>query len=521
MTTIHITNEIIEQVQRLLGEQAAGCRPGAPGEAMLPVRRSALFPTVQQLHLEGAAVLDVTAVVRSGAPVLLVTLAVRRGLLTLETELPPDDASFPSLTRIQPAVHWLERELWDLMSVHPTGHPLLETIVFPMGQLPACAPLRPDVAFHPHRAHPPQPRVAGEGLFFIPFGPIRSGVVESAQIRVETNGEDMLLVEPQVFFKHRGMERRFTETPLPLTVLLAERVAGVMSCAYSLAYCQAVERALGVEVSARARLLRTVFAELERCFNHFDAIMKLCDDASLAVAVAQFAILKERVLRLGAAVTGSRYLRGSIVLGGVGCDITKDHVAAIERELDAIERLFDTNAAILTRTESFTDRLIGTGRLSHEDAVAFGACGPVARGSGLSADTRADRPYAAYDFVTFEPVLREAGDAMARFEVRLREITASLFMIRQALDLLEPGSLAAPLPDAPAGARAHGWAEAPDGEVLVYVEFGPDGGMARCHIRPAALLNWGLFHRTTARNVLTDYAFIEHSFGLTQAGCDR
>lgn len=521
MTTAEVTSEVIEQAGRLLGDRAAGCRAGAPGEAVLEIPAEELSSIVRQLRLEGASLLDVTAVRRGAAPVLIATLAIRRGLLALECRLPLSDPSYPSLTLLQPSVHWLERELWDLMNVCPVGHPQLESIVFPGGPWPAYAPLRPEAPSHAPSRQPNALRLDGEGLFFIPFGPVRSGVVEAAQIAIETNGEDMLRVEPRVFYKHRGMERRFVETPLPLTVLVAERIAGVMSCAFSLAYCQAIERALRVQISARARLIRTLLAELERCFNHFDTIMKLCDDASLSVAVAQFGILKERLLRLNLSLTGSRYLRGSIILGGAGIDVSPDQAEAVERELDAIEALFDTNARILTQTESFTDRLIGTGHLSYEDADVFGACGPVARGSGLPLDVRHSRAYAGYDLVSFEPSLYTGGDAMARFEVRLREVRASLLMIRQALDLLVPGELTVALSEQRAGAAAHGWAEAPDGEVLVYVEFGEDGDLARCHVRPAALMNWGVFQRTTKRNVLTDYAFIEHSFGLTQAGCDR
>lgn len=44
---------------------------------------------------------------------------------------------------------------------------------------------------------------SGIGVFTIPFGPVRSGVVESMLYEIDTAGEDMLLVRPRTGFKRR------------------------------------------------------------------------------------------------------------------------------------------------------------------------------------------------------------------------------------------------------------------------------------------------------------------------------
>ena len=113
------------------------------------------------------------------------------------------------------------------------------------------------------------------------------------------------------------------------------------------------------------------------------------------------------------------------------------------------------------------------------------------------------------------------GDAMARVNVRFGEIDESLRILRQALDHLRrrDGELSAPLPSGTGGC-AFGWAEAPQGELVVWVEI-QDGLIRRVRIASPSLRNWALFDHAFPKDVLTDFAFIEHSFGLTPAGADR
>jgi formate hydrogenlyase subunit 5 len=371
----------------------------------------------------------------------------------------------------------------------------------------------------PMRAPRPLGDVRGRGTFTIPFGPVRSGVVESMLYDVATAGEDMLRVVPRPGFKRRGLERRMCGVPLARVPVMAERMAGVFSVAGALAVCQALERAAGVEVAPEAEAVRLVLAELERVFNHCDAIMRHCDDASLAVGTAQVGMLKERTLRLLAELTGHRYGRGVVTVGGVrrGLDRSalRDWVAGFDRDGRRVRRL-------LLDTASFLDRLERTGRLSSEDAARGGASGPLARGSRLAWDARVERPYGAYVRHPVTVAQRSDGDVMARFEVRLFEVRESLRLLDEVAGAVDLGAVPPVAPVAvDRGAVGIGWAEAPEGEWLAVVEGGADGTLARCRVRPASLLNLGLFERACEGWVLTDFAFIEQSFGVSVAGFDR
>ncbi len=369
-----------------------------------------------------------------------------------------------------------------------------------------------------------QRALSGLDTFTIPYGPVRSGVFEAIQFQIETGGEDVAQLQTRPFFKHRGIEARFGGMPPELGIHVAERVAGIASCAYATAFSQAVERALGVEPPRRAQRWRVVHCELERMACHLDVIAKEAETTALSVGQARFQILKERVQRLLARLTGSRFGRGAILPGGVRDEggLTPDQ---LREELEDIERDLQRDRRLFLATSSMTDRLIGAGRLPRATVEEYCAVGPLARGSGISTDARHARPYGDYQRLGLQVIVQNGGDAMARINVRFGELLESLRLLRRALEWLrrstgkESGGLRSPLPRRESG-TACGWAEAPQGELLFWVEL-RDGLVHRAHVASPSLRNWALFDRAFPKDVLTDFAFIEHSFGLTPAGADR
>jgi formate hydrogenlyase subunit 5 len=490
-----------EHAQRFLEGRFRGAIERAPdGNTMLRLPLSALDRAAALISAEGARFISVFVAERPERS-LVAAFAFRGQIVALRAQLENGAASYPALSLHLPAAQLAERELRDREGLTPLGHPDLRPV------------LQPDVdAF--------EQRIADTETFVIPYGPIRSGIFETIQHIVETGGEDVLALETRPYFKHRGLEQRFTGLTPESGVLVAERVAGIATIAHALAFSQAVEAALQVEPPEQAQLWRVVHAELERIANHLDVAMKLAEDSALAVGVARFGILKEDVLRLRARLCGSRFGRNAIRPGGLAslpllaADELRDWLGGFERELARDRRL-------LLRTASFTDRLIGSGRLDRDTVEQLGGVGPVARAAGVATDARFERPYGAYARLGFEVVTDEAGDAMARLEVRFGEIRESLHLIRQALDRLQrigPTPLHAELPDR--SGAAFGWSEAPQGELVYWIEL-EDGAIRRVHISSPSLHNWPLFVASFRGDVLTDFSFIEHSFGLTAAGADR
>jgi formate hydrogenlyase subunit 5 len=364
-------------------------------------------------------------------------------------------------------------------------------------------------------------RVEGLDVFAIPYGPVRSGIFEAIQFQIETGGEDVPRIQTRPFFKHRGRERRHRGLRPRLAAHVAERVAGIASVAYATAFAQACERAARVQPPARADRWRALYAELERMACHLDVIAKEAETTALYVGQARFQILKEQIVRLRARLTGSRFARGVVIPGGV-CFEGRVSLQEMLGELDAFERDLRRDRKLFVETASMTDRLFGSGRLERELVEEYSAVGPLARGSGISTDARHERPYGHYRRLGLQVVTRREGDAMARVNVRFGELFESLRLLRQTIDDLRRDDAEALRIDFPGDATgtAFGWAEAPQGELVIWVEL-LEGLVRRVHIASPSLRNWALFDRAFPKDVLTDFAFIEHSFGLTPAGADR
>jgi formate hydrogenlyase subunit 5 len=437
------------------------------------------------------------------ALVLSAHIATGGGIDTLDAPLPPGAEAYPALTPRLGAAFWYEREIHDRFGVIPEGHPRLAPLIRPGSP--------EDHALPRH--------VAGYGLFTIPHGPVRSGVLESMEYLVETPGEAIPHLNMRVFYKHRGIEDRYPGMTPADGVLLAERTEGIASVAHALAFSHAVERIAGVEPPPAAAAVRVLHAELERVAGHLDAAGRLAEAAGLAVAAARLALHKERVLRLVSRLCGSRFGRGVVVPGGVAA-LPLLPPAQIRAELGRLGKQVTADAAALMATSSFLDRLRGTGPLTPGRARQHGALGPIGKAAGYADDDRLARPYDGYESLGL-PSARphSAGDALARLRVRWEEVDQSFGLLRQLADNLlpeRPGDLLR-VPCEPSSGRGTGWAEAPQGEVIYDVTLGA-GRIVRCHPRSASFHNLILMHEVFRGDILTDFPFIEASFGLSAAG---
>ncbi len=428
----------------------------------------------------------------------------------------------PSLAGVSPLLGWYEREIADLFGVAFLNQPEPDPLVLHRGARPVLPPF--DAAY-PLAA--PMPFEAADGALpeidsadvqRLPFGPVRADVVESVELVFFYVGEHIIHFQPQLFFKHRGMEKRFEGRSLEAGVVLAERVSGVGSFAHALAFCQAVEEAAACTVPPRALMLRTLLAELERLYNHLHYLGHLAHTTTLKVGEAQGKLLEERAKQINGRLTGSRFLRGLLIPGGLRRDV--EPKPWLSEALARLRKDASVYAAMLENTNSHLDRLLTTGVLHRQVAFDQGATGPIERASGIDRDLRRDHPYAAYGALEPTVPVRTSGDAHARAQVRIGEIAASIAMIERALSVLPDGSVRVPCVPPPRS-EGLGWAESPRGSLFYAVHFDSAGTVSRVKIKSPSFSNWRVFPFTVHDSNMMDYAINEASFGLTVAGCDR
>ena len=449
-------------------------------------------------------------------------------LVAVVTHVDDGRPVYPSVTRLVPAAHWYEREVKDLLGVEPEGHPDPRRLVLHDDWPRGLHPLRKDfdgaspVARMPH-GHEPMTGVRGDGVMEVPVGPIHAGIIEPGHFRFGGVGEVVLQLEARLFYTHRGIEKSAEGESVERVLALAERLCGVCSLSHAVAFSQAVEALADAHPSARASLVRSILLELERLYNHVGDIANMCAGAALQLGVYQGGVLKERLQELNAEVAGHRFLFGVARPGGVRRDLDAAAQRRILEVLGPLESELRSYLDALLESESFVERLTGTGVLAHDVALELGAVGVAARASGIAIDVRTARPYAALRPGMVAPVVRREGDVRARLLVRADEAFASIVLVRTLLDELRavaPGGLTVPIGALAPDRWAVGITESPRGENVHWVGTGARGEIARYRVRSASY-NWAVVPFAVPGNLIPDFPLINKSFELCYACLDR
>lgn len=435
---------------------------------------------------------------------------------------------FPSLTPVIHEASIYERKIKTFFGLHPEGHPNARPLILHENWPEDAFPLRKDFDW---RARPPAAsgefqfrKLGGEGIYEIPVGPVHAGIIEPGHFRFSVAGEEILLLEPRLGYSHKGTEKLFEVLPLTDKVRLAERISGDSSFSHALAFCLALEKLGSVEVSEKDQYLRVIFAELERLANHLGDMGAIMTDTGFNFGGAQGGRLREEVMQLNESLTGSRFLRGAVRIGGVAVDIDTEHKQELAAAIDRLEKDFEEVISVALASNTLINRLRNAGVLTPAIARDHGALGVAGRASGSAADARVDYPYAAYGALQPEVPTEESGDVEARFRVRLSEARASFELIRQALAALPAAGAAAQVATSDLRFKENSYAvgivEGWRGDIVHLVATDADGEITRVDVRDPSFLNWTALGYAGFENMVPDFPLINKSFNLSYSGND-
>jgi Ni,Fe-hydrogenase III large subunit len=452
--------------------------------------------------------------------------------LTLRVPLDTARPEVPSVTPLCPAAAWHEREAHDLMGILPLGHPDLRPLVLHDDWPEGLYPLRKsfDRAIRPPRVDAPEfphLEVEGEGVIEVPVGPIHAGIIEPGHFRFSVVGDVVLHLEARLFYTHRGMEKLCEGRTAIDALHVAERTCGVCSLSHAVGFCEALERMTEFDVPLRAGALRTLGLELERLYNHLGDVGNICAGAAFHLGNAHGLILRDRIQRLNEEVSGSRFLRGFAVPGGVRLDLSPALAARTREVLDSVAAELEDLAEGLQRSPSLLDRLDGTGVLSRAVALDFAAAGVAARASGVDRDARRDHPHALFAAKVglcpeLEVPLGSAGDVHARLLQRLAEARVSIRLARAVIEGLPAGPITAPFPARlPPGRVGIAAVETPRGEAVQWLRADRSGLIDRWRLRSPSYANWPLIPLSLQGVIVPDFPLVNKSFELCYSCTDR
>ncbi len=269
-----------------------------------------------------------------------------------------------------------------------------------------------------------------------PQHPSTHGVL---RLVLDLDGEIVRRCTPVIGYLHTGIEKEMETRTYLQNVTLVDRIEYVAAFLEEMAFYQSVERLLGVEPPPRARCLRVLLCELNRIASHLVYLGSAALDLNISSLFMYCFADREKFLDLSELVSGQRMMPGYFRPGGVAADLPEEFVPAARAFLDEIPRRIDEYERLLNDNLIWRERTEGAAVLSREDAIALCATGPVLRGSGVDHDVRKVLPYGGYDEFEFDVPVQSAGDAYARYRVRVEEMRQSRRIALQALDRLPPG----------------------------------------------------------------------------------
>jgi len=367
---------------------------------------------------------------------------------------------------------------------------------------------------------------------------------------VTLDGETIEQLQPIMGYLHRNHEKIGERNTFIGNMPFTDRLDYFCSMSNNLGYAIAVEQLLATgkryeAPTRRAEIIRVLMAELTRIVNHISAIGFLLNDLGAYFTPLMYSFVeRELILDFFEATSGSRMMCNYMRFGGVAYDLPEaikgqaslvndrvrdfNTMAYLRQLINArLPRAIDQVEDLLTSNEILTNRCIGVGILTREDAIAFSAAGPVLRASGVPYDLRRAQPYSIYPELEFDVCVRHHGDIFDRYLIRVDEMRQSVRILKQLLPMLEEtqgqpffAGRAAYNVRVPAG-ESYGRIENPKGELGYYVVS--DGGQNpwRYHVRAPSFINITALEQMCKGHKVADVVAILGSIDIVLGELDR
>ena len=273
-----------------------------------------------------------------------------------------------------------------------------------------------------------------------PQHPATHGVL---RLLLELDGEIVVKAEPHIGYLHRGVEKLSESLTYPQALTMTDRLDYTSALSNNLAYCLAVEKLLDINVPKRAQYLRVLFAELQRIAAHLLWVATHALDLG-AMTVLFYAFReRETILEALELVTGARLTPSFVRIGGLADDIPDTFLPRVKAFVEDFPKRVDDYETLLTENIIWKKRTKNIAPMSGEECINYGVTGPVLRASGVYYDVRKAYPYSSYEDFDFEIPLGKHGDVYDRYLVRLKEMRQSNRIVKQAMEKLPEGPIAA------------------------------------------------------------------------------
>jgi Ni,Fe-hydrogenase III large subunit len=364
--------------------------------------------------------------------------------------------------------------------------------------------------------------IVSEELHEVGVGPVHAGIIEPGHFRFICNGEQILHLEIQLGYQHRGVEKLFLEKKKLLQRnTLAESIAGDSVIGHTSAFAYLWESLSGFEPGPEMNYSRTIAQEIERIAIHTGDLSAICGDVAYQLGNSVFGRLRTPVINFFQEWCGNR-LSKSLIRAGFNPFPFNEYLAGrLISVLDAFEPDFVEMNSELSRLPSSLSRFERTGTMNYEQLLSIGTVGMSARMNALNRDIRLSHPYGVYEGINHNPVIKHHGDVYSRVQIRKEEVLQSISYIRELVKNIPLADCKIKmkdklLPDSFGISLTEGWR----GEICHAAITDESGELIHYKIKDPSFHNWLALALAVRNNEISDFPVCNKSFDFSYCGHD-
>lgn len=423
----------------------------------------------------------------------------------------------PSLSKEFFAVHIFEREIHENFNVEFIDHPWLKPVRYAFNRADQSQIIN-NYPFY---------QIESQELHQVGVGPIHAGVIEPGHFRFLCNGENVLHLEIQLGWQHRGIEElMLKKSSLIQRTVLSESIAADTAIGHSLAFVSLMESLTGTKVNSRLEMERVIALELERIAMHVGDLGNMNIGTAYQLASSVFGTLRTPAINYTQTWCGNRFGKGLVRVGGSHYPFTALLSDKLSGFLSKFEESFDPMCARLFSLPSALSRFENIGKVTQKQMELIGAVGMTARMAGIQRDIRISHPFAGYQHQPVKSEMLETGDVWARAYLRKLEISNSIAYLRTLLSRLSklPDETPKPkpekdlrlAPDSLCVSLVEGWR----GEICHCAVTDNVGKIMHYKIKDPSVHNWLALALSLRDLEISDFPINNKSYNLSYCGHD-
>jgi Ni,Fe-hydrogenase III large subunit len=418
----------------------------------------------------------------------------------------------PSMTAQNPAFNMFEREISENFGVKYSDHPWLKPVKYPVNRFDKSKQI----------SNYPFYQIDTEELHEVGVGPIHAGIIEPGHFRFLCKGEQIIHLEIQHGYQHRGVEKLFLEkNSLLQKVILAESIAGDTVVGHTSAFTNIWESLCEFEPDEEIQFVRTIALELERIAIHTGDLSALCGDIAYQLGSSVFGRLRTPIINFLQSWCGNRIAKGLIRPAVNHYPFTSELKSSLLKILDDFEPDFNEMIKKLFHNPGCLLRFEKTGVVTYDQAIKIGAVGMAAKASGLNRDIRHSHPFYSYKNFEHTPIIKHHGDVFSRTQIRREEILQSIKYLRSLMNNIpdhhqQKEIVLQPKRNAFSISLVEGWR----GEICHCAVTNEHGELIIYKVKDPSFNNWMALELAVRKNEISDFPICNKSFNLSYCGFD-